>query len=490
MRPLPYCLCNCASQLCVRIRPFLFLTMTTQHPQGVSLARTLSAALADPYSNRLTPYPHQPPPHNVNPQGYTYSSTYNPLTYSTSYTSFNVSSASSRNSFAPRGAPQTHWYTPGQNKCTYSGCTFSGSANSLQIHMMDRHLIHPPGWHARKRRPDWDADPSLKGCVLIHTQSEIARSLTVLSRASPAHRKPVPILGTNVRLDTPEELAAWIAERRRLWPTAARVAEKKRKLDKAMANGGLLPEHLMLTGGNKRFRPPPPSDVGVGVGFARSGRGRGGGSRSRGRGRGAGGQNRTRGISGPRGDVTSSAQTQTQTQTQTQAQAQAQAQPSPLPVPAAAAKDTDPRPSVQSASVAALSPLGSDADTDSGSDNDAPEVLSAKRPPGIEAYASSSDVKLEPPQPDNGHSQPDHSVPLPPISGPATIVGSPSTLAKAVSTNAPRRAPPPQPKRPPRNPFAPRSSLLRNVSNLWPLVPVFMLTVGTLVHSFCCLRFA
>jgi len=57
-----------------------------------------------------------------------------------------------------------------------------------------------------------------------------------------------------VRLDTPEDIAAWIAERKRRWPTDARVAEKKRKLEHAMANGGLHPDHLALMGG-KRFRP-------------------------------------------------------------------------------------------------------------------------------------------------------------------------------------------------------------------------------------------
>ena len=162
-------------------------TDTTQHHAlaAALAARTLTTTLARPYSsNNPTTYPYHPPAHSVNPQGYTYSSTYNPLTYhpsqpSTSYSSpghsfGNVSSASgSRNTLPSRGAPQTHWYTPGNSRCTHAGCTFTGSANSVQIHMMDRHLIHPPGWNARKRRPDWDADPSLKGYVLVHTQPEI-----------------------------------------------------------------------------------------------------------------------------------------------------------------------------------------------------------------------------------------------------------------------------------------------------------------------------
>ena len=156
---------------------------STQHrTRAASLARTLTTALANPYNfPNATPYPYHPPAHRVNPQGYTYSSAYNPLTYPPSrpYTSFsspgysfgNVSSASgSRNTRPSRGAPQTHWYTPGNSNCIYSSCTFTGSANSVKIHMMDRHLIYPPGWHTRKRQSDWDADPSLKGYVLVRNQ--------------------------------------------------------------------------------------------------------------------------------------------------------------------------------------------------------------------------------------------------------------------------------------------------------------------------------
>jgi hypothetical protein len=109
-------------------------------------------------------------------------------------------------------------------------------------------------------------------------------------------------------------------------------------------------------------------------------------------------------------------------------------------------------------------------DSDSGSDNDAPEVLSARRPPGIEDYESSSDAEPEQPH--------DHSPltpPIPPL-GTAGTAGSspvhapipaaaqPPTVIKEQPANYPRRVPPPQPKKPPRNPFAPRSSLLRNVS--------------------------
>ena len=132
--------------------------------------RSLATVLANPYA-LSTPHPQR---RHVNTEGYSYSSTFNPslhppISYSPSFSNLPSASAS-RNLLPPRGAPPTHWYTAGNSRCTHSGCTFTGSANSVQIHMMDRHLIYPPGWHARKRQPDWDTDPSLKGYVLIHTQ--------------------------------------------------------------------------------------------------------------------------------------------------------------------------------------------------------------------------------------------------------------------------------------------------------------------------------
>jgi hypothetical protein len=223
----------------------------------------------------------------------------------------------------------------------------------------------------------------------------------------------VPIQGTNITLDTAEAVEAWIAERRRRWPTTARVAEKKRKIEEAIAIGGLLPEHLM-----KRPRLPfnaEPTRLGRGGrGGGRGGRGRGGG-RGHGRGRG-------RGLR--------------------------RAQPPAIPL----SPRTEPRQSVPDSASA----------SDAGSDSDAPEVLSAKRPPGIEAYeSSSSDVEYEKPQIDD--------VPVPsrtePCSGGATGADPPTvSRVSARPADVTRRAPPPQPKKPPRNPFVPRTSLLRSVS--------------------------
>ncbi|KAJ7487690.1 nuclear fragile X mental retardation-interacting protein 1-domain-containing protein [Mycena galericulata] len=184
------------------------------------------------------------------PQGYTLSSTYN--------------LPAAQNAPSVNAAP---WYQPGSSRCTYKTCTFRGSAQTVETHMMDRHLIFPPGWDQRKKKLDWDADPSLKG-------------------------KPIPIQGTTIVLDSPEELAAWIAERKRRWPSAPRVEEKKRKMEEAVARGQLSLEDSGLAGSRKRRRTDdatPGSDRGRGrgAGRARGQRGRGVDAGWRGRGRGA-----------------------------------------------------------------------------------------------------------------------------------------------------------------------------------------------------------
>ncbi|KAL1739245.1 hypothetical protein HDZ31DRAFT_69139 [Schizophyllum fasciatum] len=144
-------------------------------------------------------------------------------------------------------APNGSWYRPGSDRCRQPGCSFSGSSKSVEIHMMDRHLIYPPGY--KKEKSGWDADPSLKG-------------------------KKITILGTSVNLDDPKVLADWIAERKRRYPTADRVAEKKRQREEAAARGEIGFEvnvkRQRTDGGNARG--------------ADRGRGR---RRGRGRGRGA-----------------------------------------------------------------------------------------------------------------------------------------------------------------------------------------------------------
>ncbi len=261
-----------------------------------------------------------------------------------------------------------------------------------------------------------------------------------------------------MRLDTPEEIAAWIAERKRRWPTDTRTAEKKRKLEEALANGELHPDHLALMG-NKRFKSFS-SDPEVAV--TRTGRGRGGrpfGFGGRSRGRGAYSRNRVHERSSvPNGIASSSAQTLPSSRPPAVKDTEI---PRPPSVPSA--------PSARDADADVALHLGSDDNGDDDDDDDdddaAPEEVSAKRPHGIVAYGSSSDAELEKPHTANVHSQLGPTTSSSSCTRPANAAASqPSILAKAESANRSRRAPPPQPKMPPRNPFAARPSLLRNVS--------------------------
>jgi hypothetical protein len=281
-----------------------------------------------------------------------------------------------------------------------------------------------------------------------------------------------------VRLDTPEEIAAWIAERKRRWPTDARVTEKKRKLDQAMANGELHPDHIALMGG-KRFRPLS-SDADVTM----TRRGRGGGpfgfdgsrGRGRGRGRGAYSRNRVHERSAARDGIASSAPTLPSSRSPAVKNTDLPQKPGVPSAPPTGDADAD-----ADAASHLVSDDNSGDDDDDGEDDDdaaAPEVMSAKRPPGIVAYGSSSDAELdaglEKPQAVNDQAGP--TITSSSRSGPDAVSASQqSSLPNAESANRPRRAPPPQPKKPPRNPFAARPSLLRNVSEhlCYTYPPVF-----------------
>ena len=81
-------------------------------------------------------------------------------------------------------------------------------------------------------------------------------------------------------LDTPEAVDAWIAERRRRFPTEEKVQDKKRKLEEAVARGQLTPEDIG-TGRRKKPRPDATSAEG-GRGFRGKGHQRGRGRRREG----------------------------------------------------------------------------------------------------------------------------------------------------------------------------------------------------------------
>ncbi|TEB39289.1 hypothetical protein FA13DRAFT_1761289 [Coprinellus micaceus] len=309
----------------------------------------------------------------------------------------NMPGPSSQPIFRPTLPPTGNWYQPGNKRCTYRGCTFTGSHSSVETHMMDRHLIYPPGLEKRKKKNDWDADPSLKG-------------------------KPIPIQGTDISLDDPEQLARWIDERKKRFPTKDKVEDKKRKMDEAIARGQLTAEDMGMRP-DKRRRTTE-TDGGSGRGNSHpNGRGRGGGrggqtggSRGRGRGRGRGGV----------------------------------AAPPPVLLPAK--PETAALPSKPIVIVAVTSG-DSDNDTSSSDSDEPPEVVSSKKEVGPSA-PETVDKPL----------------------APADVTGPEETASQ--QKLAERNRPPQQPKQPPRNPFANRPSLLRNL-----ILPEIRVTVSNLSQA-------
>ncbi|KZT30493.1 hypothetical protein NEOLEDRAFT_13131 [Neolentinus lepideus HHB14362 ss-1] len=371
---------------------------------GTQAANAVAAALQNPYSQ----YYYQSPQYSqaylnavgatlsgTTPQGYTLSSTY--VAGPSNHPSGPTLRSAQDSQLRPSRPPSTgSWYQPGNERCTYRDCQFTGSKKSVEIHMMDRHLIYPPGWQKRKKQSDWDADPSLKG-------------------------KPIPIQGTNLILDTPEALDAWIAERRKRWPSAARVEDRKRKIDEAIIRGQLDPD-ISLDGRKKRRM-----DDGY-----RGGRGRG---RGRGRSRGAGDNwGRGRGVVPPAAEDNSTAR------------------PTPTTV-------LPPKPQFSDSIHSSKSESDSD---------DAPEAISSKPPIGlVNAYASSSEETIDPvsnPTESQDGTQPDAAAPqeVPSTREPLAVAALPVKKPFVL-----------QPKRPPHNPFGSRPSLLRRL-----LLPEIRMTVS------------
>ena len=228
-----------------------------QTPYYIALG--MSEALRNPYAQpAMNQFHNSYSTHYVNaylqaqqlahttPEGYTLSSMYDPR--ATMYRGNSGHQVPS--SIRGRGQGQGHrtqasniprqpiqqrgsWYQPGNSRCTYHSCSFSGSLKAVEIHMMDRHLIYPPGWVQKKKGSDWDADPSLKGCIYTYMFSWTYLTSSIFSR------KMVPIQGTSVVLNTPEALDAWLAERKKRWPTAQRIEEKKKKMEEAVVRGQL-----------------------------------------------------------------------------------------------------------------------------------------------------------------------------------------------------------------------------------------------------------
>lgn len=237
--------------------------------------------------------------------------------------------------------------------------------------------------------------------------------------------KAIPIQGTAIVLDSPEVLDAWIAERKKRWPSRARVAEKKMKSKEALARGQLPFDDAGPRGG-KRRRPDDSGDGGshhrVAAGRGR-GRGRGGAVHSRDKARptDAGWKGRGRGGAG-----------------------HARVKQDAVPL------KPEPRPPVG---------LKSDpSDSSSTSEDDSPAVVSSKPPAGgssDEEDDSPEVLSSKPPlsEVDVGHGKRSDQ--------PITSLKNPEDT----HTIAPvRRVPATHPKKEPFNPFASRPTLLRNVS--------------------------
>ncbi|KAJ1311429.1 hypothetical protein OPQ81_009918 [Rhizoctonia solani] len=115
----------------------------------------------------------------------------------------------------------------GPVRCGHEGCPFAGTLKEVEVHKMDRHLIFPPGWEekgkAKRKRDDNDND-------YVDEEAQFRTSGSV------------SILGTDIKLDSPEAIAAWLEERKKRWPSAKRIAEKVQHRREALERGQILAE--------------------------------------------------------------------------------------------------------------------------------------------------------------------------------------------------------------------------------------------------------
>ncbi|KZT05961.1 uncharacterized protein LAESUDRAFT_813190 [Laetiporus sulphureus 93-53] len=396
---------------------------------GMIAARAATAALSNPYGQPFAHFGYQQVPHCAqyrpygspsvpcaNSDGYTLSSTYVPGSYNGAGNTTSDLPQRSNQRHAHHGPVPTHWYQPGNTRCTHVGCKFVGSKKAVEIHMMDRHLIFPPGWENRKRKSDWDADPSLKG-------------------------KPIPIQGTTIKLNTPEAIAEWIAERKKRFPTSSRVEEKAKKMEEAIARGQLPPIDSRFPNRKRRRLNDSYEQT----------RGRG-----RGRGRGQG-----------RGRVT-----EQELWTRDDGETATRRTHEPIPLPARPSFSVGSSPSSTAKPSGKVSSLpnvaadyaseSSDADTDSDS---APEIVSSKAP-----LAS---LESEPAQADEVSST---------AGGPQKSASA--NVARGADASTTQQVKPikkpyvKHPRKPLNNPFASRPSLLRNL-----LTPEIRMTVSNLSQA-------
>ena len=110
----------------------------------------------------------------------------------------------------------------GPHRCTRAGCSYSAhSKKDIENHMMDRHFIFPPGWNERKG-PKADGDVA---SLVLYSYTLFSHPRAYSLKFSCMFMQMFP-----KKLDTPEAIAEWIAERKKRWPSLRRKEEKVRLL--------------------------------------------------------------------------------------------------------------------------------------------------------------------------------------------------------------------------------------------------------------------
>ncbi|WVR05701.1 hypothetical protein IAU60_002725 [Kwoniella sp. DSM 27419] len=99
--------------------------------------------------------------------------------------------------------------------CSQPGCKFVGPGSEVEIHEGDRHLLFPRGKPVERSEEE--------------------------ERYAKRKGPPLPIQGTNITLETPEDIERWIAERKARWPSAKRIQEKEEERKAAIARGDIPP---------------------------------------------------------------------------------------------------------------------------------------------------------------------------------------------------------------------------------------------------------
>ncbi|KAG9039367.1 hypothetical protein FRB95_010655 [Tulasnella sp. JGI-2019a] len=344
--------------------------------------------------------------------------------------------------------------TTGPSRCGHAGCLFRGNHKDVEVHRMDRHLIFPSGWEdQQKKRKRANEDDDL-------SEEQIAAK-----RAGVA-----TIQGTALVLDTPEAVQAWIAERKKRYPSARRVEEKERALQEAKDRGQILPND----GQRKR------KAFGGDANSARGGaRGRGGSMRGRG-GSNVWSTSHAEHKStvhdtppNPRDPPASSGERLQDGGWGTRGPSLHQTMQSTLPKKPML---------VKTMSTAVPDVDGSDGDSSSGSDVDpVMDAISSRSLPSTENKALlTSGMSGEDDREDTGAEEDPNEEP---DAEQGSILDNPrpkndTSMTTKVSLRPPKRKSPPQPRRVNRGPFNNRPSLLRNL-----LLPDIRTTVSNLSQA-------